>query len=160
MRKSLTVLVAALLSLATITAHAQTQAQAETFVRHIYSEYTTPPKHNSPDFLNREMTLVFSPGLIRIIRTELRKTPKGEVGKIDGDPICNCQDWENLSIAKLDIAKTGETTAIANVSIKNMDATSSIKLMLQWTPQGWRIDDISTADTPSYRKYLLEPEAP
>jgi hypothetical protein len=106
------------------------------------------------------MTLAFSLSLIRVIRAELRKTPKGEVGKIDGDPICNCQDWENLSIAKLDVTRTGDSTAMANVTIKNMEATSTVKLLLVWTPQGWRIDDVSTTDTPSYRKYLLAPEAP
>jgi hypothetical protein len=160
MKKRFIAFVATVVLPATGSMHAQTTVQAEAFVRHLYSEYTTPPKHNSPDFLGREMSLVFSPALTRIIRAELRKTPKGDVGKIDGDPICNCQDWEKLSIAKLDITKTSDTTALANISIKNMDATSSLKLLLIWTPQGWRINDIWTADTPSYKKYLLEPEAP
>jgi Protein of unknown function (DUF3828) len=160
MKKPHIILSGIVVLLATGPMHAQTTAQAESFVRHLYSEYTTPPKQNSPDFMGREMSLAFSPALARIIRAELRKTPKGEVGKIDGDPICNCQDWEKLSIAKLDIAKTGNTTAVASVSIKNMDATRSLKLFLIWTAQGWRIDDIWTSDTPSYKKYLLEPEAP
>jgi hypothetical protein len=160
MKKPFVALAACALTLATVTLRAQTTAQADTFVRHLYSEYTTPAKHNSPDFLGREMTLAFSPALVRIIRAEMRKTPKGDVGKIDGDPICNCQDWENLSIAKLDIEKNSDAAATANVVIKNMDATSSLKMLLVWTPQGWRIDDISTADTPSYKKYLLTPEAP
>lgn len=160
MKKMLVTFAAGGAMFATVASYAQTPAQAETFVRHLYSKYTTPSKHNSPDFLGREMSLTFSPALIRTIRAELRKTPKGDVGKIDSDPICNCQDWENLSIAKLDIAKTGDTTATANVVIKNMDATSTVKLLLVWTAQGWRIDDISTTDTPSYKKYLLTPEAP
>jgi hypothetical protein len=157
MKKSLVALAAIVVLLATVSSHAQTTAQAETFVRHIYSEYTTPSKHNSPDFLGKDMARVFSPSLVRIIRIELRKTPKGDVGKIDGDPICNCQDWENLSITKLDITKNGDVTALASVTISNMDAQSSLKLSLLWTPQGWRIDDVSTADTPSYRKYLQAP---
>jgi hypothetical protein len=160
MKKSLFVLVAWAWLQTPDVADAQTTAQAESFVRHIYSEYTTPPKHNSPDFLDRDMALAFSPSLMRVIRTELHKTPKGEVGKIDSDPICDCQDWENLLIAKLDVTKTDDTTAIADVAVKNMDATRPVKLMLVWMPQGWRIDDISMPDTPSYRKYLLTPEVP
>jgi hypothetical protein len=38
-----------------------------------------------------------------------------------------------------------------------MGQPNLIKLSLLWTPSGWRIDDISTTDTPSLKKYLQAP---
>jgi len=157
MKKPIVTLAACAVLLATFVSRAQTLAQAETFVRHVYSEYSDPKKPNGPDFLGKEMTLVFSPAIVSLIRADQRRTPKGDVGKLDGDPICDCQDWEKLSITKLDITKGGNTTALANVTISNMGQPNLIKLSLLWTPSGWRIDDISTTDTPSLKKYLQAP---
>ena len=157
MKKPIVTLAACAVLLATIVSRAQTLAQAETFVRHVYSEYSDPKKPNGPDFLYKEAALIFSPALFNLIRADQRHTPKGDVGKLDGDPICNCQDWDKLSIAKLDIAKTGEKTALANVTITNMGRQLPLKLFLLWTPSGWRIDDISSSDMPSLKKYLQTP---
>lgn len=158
MKKSLVTLAAFSFLLTTFTARAQTPAQAETFVRHLYSEYNDAKKPNGPAFLGKEMTLVFSPALVALIHADARKTPKGDVGKLDGDPICNCQDPDGLKLGKLVIDKTGDTTATADVRLDYSGGKPDLlKLFLLWTPQGWRVDDVSTSDTPSLKKYLQTP---
>jgi hypothetical protein len=84
---------AALLSISA--AGAQTTAQAETFVHHIYSEYTTPPKRNTPDFLNKEVTLVFSPALVRLIRADQRHTHKGTSASSTATPSATARTGRN-----------------------------------------------------------------
>jgi hypothetical protein len=157
MRKLLIAFVAWAALFGAVSSLAQTTAQAESFVRHLYSEYDDPKKPNGPDFLYKESSLIFSPAIINLIRYDQRHTHKGDVGKLDGDPICDCQDWDKLSIFKLDLAKTGDKTALANVTITNMGSQVPLKLFLLWTPKGWRIDDISSSDMPSLKKFLQSP---
>jgi len=158
MRKPLAALATSALLFVTCAARTQTPAQAESFVRHLYAEYNDPKRPNGPSFLTKEMTLVFSPELASLIRADARKTPKGDVGKLDGDPICNCQDPDGLKLGKLVITKTGDNTATADVRLDYSGGNpDSLKLLLLWTPAGWRVDDVSTADTPSLKKYLRSP---
>jgi len=158
MKKLLVILGTCALMFATLAVRAQTSVQAESFVRHLYAEYNNPKRPHGPEFLGKDMMLAFSPALVALIRADARKTPKGDVGKLDGDPICNCQDPDGLNLGKLVITKSGDNTATAEVRLDYSGGKpDSLKLFLLWTPSGWRVDDIWTSDTPSLKKYLQAP---
>lgn len=72
---------------APIMLHAQTAAQAESFVRTTYARYTNAQSNEDPQFLRKDAPSVFSPSLLRLIRADQRNEPKGDVGKLDFDPI-------------------------------------------------------------------------
>ena len=138
---------------------AQTVPQAETFVRQLYSQYEHPSIPGGPNIFGKMATSVFSRGLLAVMEKADRATPKGEVGKLDGDPVCDCQDSDGIKLKELHVTPTGtgKATAVASLLFPTPE-TREIRLYLLWTPRGWRIDDTGTKDTPSLRKYLLSPE--
>src|ERR1700743_2435568 len=87
--RRLTLLLAALFSIAATSAGAQDAAGAKAFVAHLYAAY----HGQGPDYLGPMAAKVFSPRLLKLIRRDTALA-HGEVGALDGDPICNCQDFE------------------------------------------------------------------
>jgi hypothetical protein len=133
---------------------AQSSAAPEAFVRSTYNRYDAKSPA-SPDFLGRDASSVFTPSLLRLIRSDERHTPRGDVGKLDGDPICDCQDPEGLKLTDVQIIRQQDTaTAKVNLQFPSESRLRHIRLRLILLPQGWRIDDIATDDTPSLRKLL------
>ncbi len=157
MRRILLLMVIVALPLLQHAAEGQTAPQAESFVRNIYTQYAAKSR-NGPDFLEKQASAVFSADLIRLIRLDAKNTPRGDVGKMDYDPICICQDFAGLQVKELRIAKEGEGTATAFVTLFFAPPADSsvvkLRLHLIWVPQGWRIDDIETKETPSLKQYL------
>src|SRR4051794_23684561 len=96
MRARGNLLLAGLLALSA-PAQAQSLPDAKTFVAGLYSAYQRQP---GPDYLGKQVGEVFAPDLIALIRREAAGVPKGEVGALDGDPICDCQDYQ---ISKVDV---------------------------------------------------------
>jgi hypothetical protein len=135
-------------------ASAQTGAQAEGFVRKIYAGYHRSASSREPDYLGKDAPLVFSPSLLALIRKDRRKA-KGEIGTLDFDPICACQDADGLALSGVTIRSDKYGRAVANVSLQyRQPAIKRLELELLWTPAGWRIDDISSMEVPSLRKLL------
>jgi hypothetical protein len=146
---------AATLILALSFAPAQTPQDAESFVRLTYRQYEAKSPAG-PDFLGHDAASVFSPSLVGLIRRDERHTPHGEVGKLDGDPICDCQDPDGLKLTAVQITGQTRTSATAEVTLRFPQESSArhIHLRLILLSQGWRIDDIRTPDTPSLRRLL------
>jgi hypothetical protein len=79
------------------------------------------------------------------------------VGKLDGDPICDCQDPGNpgeLKVKSIKLTATGQSKMQAEVLFTIVNESRSVTLSLLETPAGWRIDDIATKDMPSLRTLL------
>jgi hypothetical protein len=138
-------------------AESQTAPQAESFVRGIYSQYAAKPRRG-PDFLGKQAAAVFSTDLIRLIRLDEKHTPRGDVGKMDYDPICVCQDFDGLQLREVRIVQDAPERATAFVTLffapPSDSSVVNLRLRLIWTGQGWRIEDIETKDTPSLKQYL------
>jgi hypothetical protein len=85
-----------------------------------------------------------------------RQEAKGEVGRLDGDPLYNAQDMEisHFSISSSEAAK-GE--AQVTVRFKNMGKAIRIVYVLIPASAGWRISDIRYDDGSSLRKILQAP---
>jgi Protein of unknown function (DUF3828) len=155
MKRLLFFLVATLMLLPSC-ARAQNVDQARTFISGIYARYGHKNASDWPDTSGPGAAKLFSPSLLQLIRRDQRRTPKGDVGALDFDPICSCQDADGLKLASLDVKMGAPATAIAIAMLHFPDAPDGIRvqLTLKWFASGWRIDEISTNDVPSLRKLL------
>ena len=142
------VALAALLAIAGA-AQAQSLADARGFVAGLYNAYA----HSQPNYLGRRARQIFSPRLLGLIRKDARDA-HGEVGALDGDPICDCQDWGQTGVEHLDVMPRGAGHARAAVRFRNLGRTTDLTLDLVSVGGRWRIDDIHTTDTPSLVRYL------
>ena len=97
---------------------------------------------------------IFLPPSLSAVVTKDRGKHDGEVGKLDFDPLCDCQDAEDLQfkITRLD---TTENHASATIALRFSDlSTRTIYLKLVRTSGRWAIDDIGTRQFASLRKFL------
>jgi hypothetical protein len=92
--------------------------------------------------------LYFSPRLKAAIAEDARLA-HGEVGYVDGDPICQCQDAAGMTPRVTAVTQHG-TSATVRVTIGwAHDPARPATFTLIRTPAGWRIADVGSADEPS-----------
>jgi hypothetical protein len=124
-------------------------ASARAFVEKLYSAY----HGDGPDYLGRLRGRVFSPRIVALLRRDEHLTPKGDVGALDGDPICDCQDFD-ISRVEVKLGQIREGRAVAEVRFLNLKEWQTARLDLVALGGGWRIDNIHTASTPDLAAYL------
>lgn len=146
---------AALLALALITgpAAAQDAKSAEAFLRHIYAAYKA--KGPGSELFGPKAGAIFDPGLVALLRAD-RKAMKGDVELLDGDPICDCQDFD-ISSVNVAVQPDGDGKAKATATFDNLDA-KGIKIDFDLAAVGgqWRIANIHSASTPDFKKALQD----
>ena len=130
-------------------AEAQSVADARAFVAGLYGAYG----RSEPDYLGPQAGRVFAPRLLSLIRRDARNA-HGEVGALDGDPICDCQDAGGLKLTSLEITATGPGRAVARVRLTLAGDARRIELDLTAVGGRWRVADVHTADTPSLVRLL------
>ena len=133
-------------------AGAQDLPAAKSFVSGLYSAYQRQP---GPDYLGKQMGDVFAPDLIALIRREAASVPKGDVGALDGDPICDCQDWQ-ISKVEVTVAAPTPGAAEAEVRFQNAGEPRQVRLDLLAVQGRWRVADVHTPDMPSLAKLLRD----
>jgi hypothetical protein len=116
----------------------------QAFVQRIYASYRNPSY--SP-FKHPER--VFAPRLLAAINEDSRLA-HGEVGYLDGDPVCQCQDSSGLKATITKIVLQGRDNARVRVSISlgGYEARPAAFTLVR-TKAGWRIADISSPDEDS-----------
>lgn len=135
---------AALVAISFFAASAQAQTlDAKTFVENIYKRYLGK---NVPglDLSTREaLDLYFTPSLANLIEKDAKESEKlQEAPLLNGDPFVDAQDWEITDpVIAVQTADNGQG-ATATASFKNFGKTVTVRLALQLTPKGWRVDDI------------------
>jgi hypothetical protein len=138
-------------------ASAQDAADAKAFLEGVYAHYKTSKNNNFQPF-DANMKDVLDPDTIALMDADT-KALKGELGEIDGDWLCDCQDFESIT-ATITIQSATPTTAKATSTFSDtMDKGAPPKhdtFDLVKTPAGWRIHDMGTADQPSLRKVLTD----
>jgi hypothetical protein len=84
----------------------------------------------------------------------------GEVGALDGDPLCDCQDDSGDSFTIGDARTDGPNGAVVEVVRHDHNvkppAPETIKIVLRQAYGAWRIHDVGSPDMPSLRGYLAE----
>jgi hypothetical protein len=87
------------------------------------------------------------------------KALKGELGEIDGDWLCDCQDWGSIA-ATVTVTSASPTAAKAVADFHDTEIKDAPpkrdSFDLVKTPDGWRIHDMGTADQPSLRGVLTK----
>jgi hypothetical protein len=142
------VLVAALI--APLSAQAQGPAAAHAFAQRLYDAY----QGGEPDHLGREAERTFAPSLLALIRRDQATAPPGEVGILDGDPICDCQDHGGVRTTRLVVRPAGPGRARAEVTLRFPTESRMMNLDLVATRGRWRVADVHTASTPSLVRLL------
>ena len=124
-------------------------SSAGTFLRDIYKHYKrddrknalvdqTPPWHDASD--------IFTAATLETIRAH--QSVLTEVGVVDGDPFCGCQDWIDITVVSVRELQTTPVRADAVVVFHDIDGRrKEIAYRLVLTPQGWRVDDMSLLGT-------------
>jgi len=143
---------AVLVALSASPAGAQDLGAAKTFVTSLYAAYA---RHPGPDYVGRQAKTTFSPALLDLMRRDAARTPKGDVGALDGDPICNCQDYEIRGVSVV-VTAAGPSRATARASFKNFGEAQSVALDLAWTRAGWRVADVHAEGMPSLVKLFRD----
>lgn len=114
------------------------------FVERLYAGY----RNTDYDPLARPGQ-VFAPALVAAIGED-RRLSSEEVGYMDADPLCQCQDAAGLRATISEVRPTGRRQATARVRIDfGGSDRRDLRLKLLRTATGWRIADIATADEPS-----------
>ena len=135
-------------------AAAAAQPQGDTpraFLERVYANYRKP-NFNPFAHLDR----YFTPRVVAAIREDVRLA-KGEVGYLDGDPICQCQDTEGMRAFVTKVIEQGRDKAMVDVSIGwPNDKPRPSKFSLVRTRSGWRIADVSSAGEPSFLHAIEE----
>ena len=94
----------------------------------------------------------FDPALLKLYLKD-RREAKGEVGRLDGDPLYNAQDMEIKDLSVSAPEMTGGEARVA-VSFKNFSKPTRVVYMLGRTANGWKISDIRYDDGSSLKKIL------
>jgi hypothetical protein len=119
-------------------------------VAHLYQAHRS--KHDPLD----ETALLgryFDPALLKLYLKDKHEA-KGEVGRLDGDPLYNAQDMEikDFSVSAPEMAGI---EARVTVNFKNLGKPTRVAYMLDRTANGWKISDIRYDDG-SWLKKILE----
>ena len=125
----------------------------ERFVRRVYSNY----RHKGPGVstLRPAGTPYYSAALLDAFAKD-SDAAHGEVGAIDGDPICNCQDFDTLRVTRITVSTLQGDLAKAEVRFQNLNEHEAVTLTLTQTQQGWRITDIADKNMKSLMALLQE----
>jgi hypothetical protein len=134
---------------------------ARAFVQKLYSHY--PQKEGGASFepTDKNATDVFDPGMVAAFREDTRLA-KGEVGFVDADPICMCQDDSGLKPKIVSVKMTGAATAEATVDLQydGGDGKPNLQTFKLVVVKGqWRIYDIESKADKSYRDDLMKANA-
>ncbi|MDB5484012.1 MAG: hypothetical protein JWO83_5065 [Caulobacteraceae bacterium] len=137
------VLFAALL--APLQAQAGRLDTARTFTERLYEAY----QHGHPDYLGALARVTFAPRLLALIRHDEAAASPGDVGVLDGDPICDCQDDAGLKAERIEIENVATGRALATVTLRFPAEATKVRLDLVSRRGRWRVADIRTKDVPS-----------
>jgi hypothetical protein len=130
-------------------------ADAKAFLDGLYAHYKTSNNNTFQPF-DANQGEVLDADTIALMKAD-EKALNGELGDIDGDWLCDCQDFQSIT-ATVTVQSATPTSAKATADFHDsMDAGGKPKrdtFDLVKTPAGWRIHDMGTADQPSLRKVL------
>jgi len=124
-----------------VPAAAKTES-SRAFVERIYSGYAQE-KFNPLEQIDR----YFAAPLAAEIRKD---SAGGEVGYLDGDPLCDCQDFLGLKPRIESVQRHGRDAADARIVLDFGTAdVRTVTLRLVLTRSGWRVADVATKEEPS-----------
>jgi len=140
------VLLVSLLTAAIVTA---AEPSAKDLVAQLYQAHRS--KHDPLDE-TQLLGSYFDAALLKLYLKDKREA-KGEVGRLDGDPLYNAQDTQISGFSVSAPETTGGETRV-KVQFKNIGKPARVTFVLNRTADGWRISDIRYDDGSSLKKIL------
>ncbi|HVN01997.1 MAG TPA: hypothetical protein VMT68_17490 [Caulobacteraceae bacterium] len=146
------------------TAQSADAADVKSFLAGLYAHYATPATDTGPSWAPLEVgdkgngKDVLDPELVTLMQAYDKSQSGDEVGPIDGDWICDCQDWEKIT-ATITVDEATATTAKAHSDFTDTaepGKTKHVTFELAKTAAGWRIHDMGTAEDASLRAVLTK----
>lgn len=136
-------------------ASAKDAADVTAFLQGLYDHYKTSQNNNFQMF-DANAGEVFDADFIRLMAAD-QKVLKGDVGVIDGDWLCACQDFaslkETIAVQSATPTTARATSDFVDTGIPDQGARhDNFKLVKE--NGRWRIDDIQTAGEPWLRTQL------
>ena len=86
----------------------------------------------------------FEKGLLALFLKDQSES-KGEVGKLDFDPLYDAQDFDIKDFSVVTVARQKDSAEVA-ATFKNIGTSEKVVFLLSNTAQGWRITDIKYSD--------------
>jgi hypothetical protein len=133
-------------------------ADVKAFLEALYAHYKTSSSNSTFQPFDANAGGVLDGDTIALMKAD-QNALKGELGDIDGDWLCDCQDYQSIT-ATIAVVSVTPTTAKATADFHDVEDTSPKPhhdtFDLVKTPAGWRIHDMGTADQPSLRKVLQD----
>src|SRR5579864_1759077 len=130
-------------------------AAAKAFLDGLYAHYKSSENNNFQMFDANEAE-VFDADTIALLKAN-EKALKGELGDIDGDWLCDCQDFVSLK-SQVTVASASATAAKAHADFTDVgmpgEGARHADFDLVRTPAGWRVHDITSPGQPSLRHVL------
>lgn len=132
-----------------INACGQSTASAKVFIAGLYKGYQSS---QGPNYLGNAADTIFTSDLLSLIRKD-QEQAEGDVGLLDFDPICDCQDFD-ISNVRIDTKETAKTKLEADVHFTNTGSDVNLGFTLVGDGKRWRIADIRSKSTPSLYQFL------
>lgn len=122
------------------------------FVQGVYAAYSDD-EDASPPLLGNDR--VWSPRMAALILRD-QELATDDLPYLDADPICNCQDWEHLSVRSVTVRLDRTRRRwVATVRFVNAGSETTTVLALEGSPtRGWKIDDVLNPGYPSLANQL------
>jgi len=122
---------------------------ARAFMERVYADYPRRSPRSDAEYYG-----MFAPELSELIRRNDNYAP-GEVGPLDGDPICQCQDDAGFRHRIVSLAAAGDqATVVVRNSFEQDPRVDMVTYHLRRVSGHWRIADIGTKDQPSLKNWL------
>jgi hypothetical protein len=144
--------------------------EARTWLITLYANYTNGGNVTfSP--LGDQAATYFDTEMLALMEKDRQATPADEVGALDGDPICDCQDFGSLN-ADITTQVIGPDKVKATVILNETSpdfaegtppkapAPRTLVYELVKTAGGWRIHDIAFPQGGSLRETFISAQSP
>lgn len=116
---------------------------AKAFVSGIYEAYKGSGAKGLPLDSESAIRRYFEPSLAALLIKDRKSAARRrEVGKLDGDPFIDAQDWD-IDKLNVDVTESAPGKAKATVKFVNLDTPATVVLDLIKIGNGWRISDIT-----------------
>lgn len=127
---------------------------AEAYVRALYASYAA-----GDDAEPWSGARVWSRRMEALVRRDA-ELATDDLPYLDADPICNCQDWENLTVRSVALSPARPDGSVeATVRFVNGGEGQTALLKLVRQADGWRVDDVMNPGYPSLAENLAASNA-
>jgi hypothetical protein len=138
--RSLLIFLAASVSLATQASSAAVPNSPRSFLDRVIAYETS----GSANLQSSTFLALLTPRLRAAVQAD---TIGVNIGVLDYDPICQCQDKDGLKMRILSLAGRG-STAMAIVENIHGGKRTRVRFRLALTGEGWRLADVMTSEQP------------